>query len=319
MANKYLLIPEELYRGLTEVEPEDINLDFEKKQLEKSKKHPKKDRTAKNAIYQQELNRYLKLKRQQLNKPVKVELSNGAKLLAHAKNLPTPQPNPPAAAPPPQVNPQQTPGAPPAATPQQHHSAPPKFDPDYAQLWKRSPRRQYKFATGHPQGQSPLNSTQQSSSGLSVANLSQQPWEDDQFLFLRDDEDDEGEPQTFNFNQQQYMPTPRSSRVTVTDNPRRDELYNLITINPHKFNATSMGKILNNKGIPIQSSDILLSISRLLSPKVGESSPKGTKNLEAAKLRDPEARKIYEEAKQIKWDEKYNKKAAPYKFSAEKW
>jgi hypothetical protein len=42
MANKYLLIPEELYRGLTEVEPEDINLDFEKKQLEKSKKTPQK-------------------------------------------------------------------------------------------------------------------------------------------------------------------------------------------------------------------------------------------------------------------------------------
>jgi hypothetical protein len=36
-------------------------LDFEKKQLEKSKKHPKKDRTEKNTIYQQELNRYLKL------------------------------------------------------------------------------------------------------------------------------------------------------------------------------------------------------------------------------------------------------------------
>jgi hypothetical protein len=81
MANKYLLIPEELYRGLTEATPESINLEHERKVLEKSKKLPKKDRTARNVNYQQELNRYLKIKREQINKPVKVEVTNGAKFI----------------------------------------------------------------------------------------------------------------------------------------------------------------------------------------------------------------------------------------------
>jgi hypothetical protein len=97
MANKYLLIPEELYRGLTEATPESINLEHERKVLEKSKKLPKKDRTARNVNYQQELNRYLKIKREQINKPVKVQVTNGAKFLVKPSSTvsytPTPEPS----------------------------------------------------------------------------------------------------------------------------------------------------------------------------------------------------------------------------------
>jgi hypothetical protein len=81
MANKYYLIPQELYKGLTQVEPQNINLDFEKKEVQKMKKVPKKDRTARNTLYNQELGRYLKIKHEQDNKPVKVELTNGAQLI----------------------------------------------------------------------------------------------------------------------------------------------------------------------------------------------------------------------------------------------
>jgi hypothetical protein len=47
---------------------------FQKKELNKMKKNPTKDRTAKNIAYNQELGRYLKLKKQRDNKPIKVEL-----------------------------------------------------------------------------------------------------------------------------------------------------------------------------------------------------------------------------------------------------
>jgi hypothetical protein len=58
MTNKYILIPHDLYKGLVAAEePDDINLDFEKKELNKTKKIPNKDRTAKNIAYNQELAR----------------------------------------------------------------------------------------------------------------------------------------------------------------------------------------------------------------------------------------------------------------------
>jgi len=79
MANKYYLIPKDLYDGLNKTEPENINIDFERKEVEKSKNIRKKD--VKNLLYNQELKRYIKLKKEQDNKPIRVELTNGAKLL----------------------------------------------------------------------------------------------------------------------------------------------------------------------------------------------------------------------------------------------
>jgi hypothetical protein len=79
MATKYYLIPKELYNGLTKSEPENTNLEYEKKQVEKTKKSKTKD--VKNILYNQEIKRYNKLKKEQDNKPVRVELTNGAKLI----------------------------------------------------------------------------------------------------------------------------------------------------------------------------------------------------------------------------------------------
>jgi hypothetical protein len=79
MANKYYLIPKDLYDDLNKTEPENLNIDFERKEVEKSKNIRKKD--VKNLLYNQELKRYIKLKKEQDNKPIRVELTNGAKLL----------------------------------------------------------------------------------------------------------------------------------------------------------------------------------------------------------------------------------------------
>lgn len=87
MSRKYFLIPEDLYKGLTEIEPENYNLDFEKKEVSKTKKLPKIDADSKNIQYNQEFKKYLKFKKELENKPVKVELTNGANLITKAKNL----------------------------------------------------------------------------------------------------------------------------------------------------------------------------------------------------------------------------------------
>ena len=88
MATKYILVPEQMYKGLTNIEPENIPLDFERKALSKAKSI-KKTPSAKNTLVNQELRRYLKLKKDEENKPVKVELTNGAKgILAPNQNTP---------------------------------------------------------------------------------------------------------------------------------------------------------------------------------------------------------------------------------------
>jgi hypothetical protein len=84
MANKLILVPEQLYRGLTSNSPADLNLDFARRNLEKIK-HSRKNLSAKNANYNQELRRYLNLRNEHENKPVKVEVVNGSKLLINKK------------------------------------------------------------------------------------------------------------------------------------------------------------------------------------------------------------------------------------------
>jgi len=81
--NKFILVPQDLYRGLLSKPSTDINLDFAKGSLDKAKSNRKLDASAKNVLYNQELRRYLKIKRDIEDKPVKVELTNGAQLLTH--------------------------------------------------------------------------------------------------------------------------------------------------------------------------------------------------------------------------------------------
>ena len=73
MANKFILVPQEIYKGLTTFDTGEPNLDFIRNDLEKISR--KKDNpTAKNVKYNQELRRYLQLRNEQQNRPVKVEM-----------------------------------------------------------------------------------------------------------------------------------------------------------------------------------------------------------------------------------------------------
>nr|CAD2204626.1 unnamed protein product [Meloidogyne enterolobii] len=73
MANKFILVPEEIYRGLTSNDVGEPNLDFTRRNLEKSKLK-RESESAKNVHYNQELRRYLHMRNERENKPVKVEM-----------------------------------------------------------------------------------------------------------------------------------------------------------------------------------------------------------------------------------------------------
>nr|CAD2203947.1 unnamed protein product [Meloidogyne enterolobii] len=75
MANKFILVPEDIYRGLTTSDVGEPNLDFTRHALERSKRR-KESESSKNVHYNQELRRYLQLRNERENRPVKVELVN---------------------------------------------------------------------------------------------------------------------------------------------------------------------------------------------------------------------------------------------------
>ena len=73
MANKFILVPQEIYRGLTTFDTGEPNIDDVRRTLDKTrrvKEHP----SAKNILYNQELRRYLHLRNEKENQPVRVEM-----------------------------------------------------------------------------------------------------------------------------------------------------------------------------------------------------------------------------------------------------
>ncbi|KAL3117299.1 hypothetical protein niasHT_001217 [Heterodera trifolii] len=85
MASKFVLVPDEIYRGLTNSDSGNINLDFVQRALERTKRKGE-NVTAKNVNYNQELSRYLHLRDEHQNKPSKVEITKGLKALINRGN-----------------------------------------------------------------------------------------------------------------------------------------------------------------------------------------------------------------------------------------
>ena len=79
--NKFILVPEDIYRGLTSEDTGNINLDYTKRALENVKRE-KTDPATKYARYNQELRKYLHLKKEHDEKPVRVEVTNATPQVA---------------------------------------------------------------------------------------------------------------------------------------------------------------------------------------------------------------------------------------------
>jgi len=80
MAQKYLLVPEPIYRGLTSTYTGEPNLDFTKRELDKIK-HGRIESSKRNILYNQELRRYLQMRNERESRPARVELTNGLRML----------------------------------------------------------------------------------------------------------------------------------------------------------------------------------------------------------------------------------------------
>uniref|UniRef100_A0A914HM76 Uncharacterized protein n=1 Tax=Globodera rostochiensis TaxID=31243 RepID=A0A914HM76_GLORO len=99
MATKFVLVPQEIYRGLTTVsDTGDINLDTVRHDLNRARSE-RTNPTAKNVRYNQQLRRYLHMRNEHESKPTKVELSKGLSVLVkhggeeEAEVVDTPQPH----------------------------------------------------------------------------------------------------------------------------------------------------------------------------------------------------------------------------------
>ena len=79
--NKFVLVDANLYKGLMEAtmgpRTGNQNLDFAKRSLEKSKRERAVDASTRNINVNQALRRYLNIKDDYENKPVRVELAGG--------------------------------------------------------------------------------------------------------------------------------------------------------------------------------------------------------------------------------------------------
>ncbi|KAL3096673.1 hypothetical protein niasHS_004192 [Heterodera schachtii] len=142
MANKFILVPQEIYRGLTSAPSTgDINLDTVRHDLDRARGE-RANPSTKNVRYNQQLRRYLQMRREVADRPSKVELSKGISILLkrggededgqvvdtppRPPGPPPPRPPRPRGPPPPPPPPAGRPPSPPGPGPSPPGSPPPR-------------------------------------------------------------------------------------------------------------------------------------------------------------------------------------------------
>lgn len=85
MANKLVLVPQDLWRGMVSTDTGEPNLDFARHELEKVKRE-RANASAKNLHYNQQLRRYLNLRNEREKRPTRVELANGLRMIMKTGN-----------------------------------------------------------------------------------------------------------------------------------------------------------------------------------------------------------------------------------------
>jgi hypothetical protein len=95
MANKLVLVPMDLYKGLLTTTKKDNDMEdlkeraplhYETQQLKKIKRKPRKNASAKNVLYQQQFRRYLRARNEAKSKPIKVQFEDMKILARPEKN-----------------------------------------------------------------------------------------------------------------------------------------------------------------------------------------------------------------------------------------
>ena len=87
MENKFILVPSDLYTNMMKRDTGELSLENSKQQLQNAMNRSKLDKSTQNILYNQQLKRFLKMRNERENKPVKVELTNGDKILINPGEL----------------------------------------------------------------------------------------------------------------------------------------------------------------------------------------------------------------------------------------
>ncbi|KAL3079418.1 hypothetical protein niasHT_031747 [Heterodera trifolii] len=145
MANKFILVPQEIYRGLTSVsQTGDLNLDAVRHDLDRARAgRATTNPSAKNVNYNQQLRRYLHMRKEHADRPTKVELTKGISVLMNrggeeSEVVDTPR-RPPAPPPPPPLG--RPPHRPPPSPPGPGGPSPPGSPPPRPQRPPRPSRK----------------------------------------------------------------------------------------------------------------------------------------------------------------------------------
>ena len=262
-AIKYILVPEDMYKGLLSAPSEQhfdkVNLNFAKKNLDKTKKQNKLSPSTKNILYNQELRRYLTLRKEEDEKPIKVELKNGAKIItkdfstirntAGLASLPNGR-----SAPIPSGRSNQTNAS-------DNKNSNPKFN-----FSAKSKSFTPIFNTHSMITSTPIRTSKPTTSGL---------------LFTGDPETDEIVIDSRQPPNESILQSPQMDRV--------EQMMRLIEENPDKFQVSNNGAILKG-GKAIKKSNVKLSVDRILNKGIHNMpSPPGTGFLEKRILKDPDA------------------------------
>lgn len=251
-ANRFVLVPEDIYRGLSSSSLENtgnLNLDFARKSLEKAKRE-KSDPTTKNIHYNQELRRYLHLKKLHDEKPVKVAIEGGLPV-GGAQQPPAP------AAPPRQQQQQQ----------QRRRQRRPPLPPIPRQ---RSSSDAFSTADDDGADTDPSNASDfPSSAGGRHSGDS-----------------------TLRAETEERDPTkPSASTPIKSQKEWKDELIQILTSDPDKFNLTHDGRIKNRQGKVMTGSDIHKSLDWIYANRRGQKPigkrPYGTYQLEEIFKNEP--------------------------------
>jgi hypothetical protein len=266
MAKKLILLPMDLYKGLktskeekkTEDLPEHAPLEYEKTQLKKVKGRKTKNLSTKNLLYNQQLRRYLRARKETKDKPIKVQLSNDPKNIRILKPGTSPK------------------------EPVKVGIVNDEGDLEGIDLRQSEPSVRFSEPeeNNYKTAKSSAESRTGTTSGTSYSSF-----------------DDEHTP-TPKKKQSPITPKIRGARVASEAKRQSDEikiekLLNIIERNPKKF-GVSQGKILNPQtGKPVYNSDLTWAVKRLIRPTlVNAPSPSGMAYLKKYALADPEAREL---------------------------
>lgn len=252
MSRKFRIIPDDMLTSILTRADEANNMVYTKNRMDSILKDEKLDKARKNAFYNQELHRYLKQRKEFMDKPLRVEVAN---------NLPYPNLTPPA-----------TQSFTPPASPTGSHP-PPKFDPSFF---------------GSPKYEETPQSKKKSSKG----DAKKSSWNASKTPSKSAPSKEASESKTFSSGtplSSLRAPEIKSEPKPLSDSAKITALKHLVYSNRPRFGVDNVGRILNG-GIQVRGSDFERSIEHIVK-KEKNPSP-ATEMLRKRLYQDQDSRKI---------------------------